>query len=48
MAKEGNLGLKNGKGFCGYDADAANRVQGERDMKLCDRLKLFQKENAKK
>jgi 3-hydroxybutyryl-CoA dehydrogenase len=48
MAKKGNLGLKSGKGFYDYDADAANRVRRERDRKLYDRLRLFQKENGKK
>jgi 3-hydroxybutyryl-CoA dehydrogenase len=48
MVSKGRHGLKNGKGFYDYDADSISNVRRERDTKLYERLRLFQKENPKK
>ncbi len=48
MVGKGRLGLKNGKGFYDYDADAASRIRRERDKKLYNRLKMFAEENKRK
>jgi 3-hydroxybutyryl-CoA dehydrogenase len=48
MVGKGRFGLKNGKGFYEYGADAASRIRRERDKKLYARLKIFAEENKKK
>ena len=48
MVGKGRFGLKNGKGFYEYGADAASRIRRERDKKLYDRLRVFAEENKKK
>lgn len=47
MVGKGRFGLKNGKGFYDYDANAAGRIRRERDKKLYDRLKIFAQENKR-
>ncbi len=48
MVGKGRFGLKNGRGFYEYGADAAPRIRRERDKKLYARLKIFAEENKKK
>jgi 3-hydroxybutyryl-CoA dehydrogenase len=48
MVGKGRFGLKNGKGFYEYSADAAARIRRERDKKLYARLKIFTEENKNK
>ena len=47
MAKRGELGLKSGQGFYKYSPEEQVKVVRERDKRLIDRLKLFEKENKK-
>ncbi len=44
LVAKGRFGLKNGKGFYDYGADAAQRLRRERDRKLYARLDLFAEE----
>ena len=47
MVKKGELGLKSGQGFYKYSPEEQTKVVRERDKRLIDRLKLFEKENKK-
>jgi 3-hydroxybutyryl-CoA dehydrogenase len=47
MTKRGELGLKSGQGFYQYSPEEQVKVVRERDKRLIDRLKLFEKENKK-
>jgi len=46
MVADGRLGLKSGRGFYQYGREEGDKLRRTRDIRLFDRLELFEKENG--
>ena len=47
LVKEGNLGLKSGKGFYNYEAQSTDEIKKKRDQNYLKLLKIWQEARKK-